>query len=138
MRDRKIFEFGGIFVPQRSVIESLALEGVSFFGEKFSSHLEHLRGSFFNIWNDLEEHRETMQALAETNRSLLSTKINEIIKVLTIFSAIFMPLTLIASIWGMNIEGMPLTGSGSFLMVLGMMGVIATVMFGYFMKKKWL
>ena len=60
-------------------------------------------------------------------------------RVLTVFSVIFLPLTLIASIWGMNIENMPLTGSpAGFWVMLGVMGVMLTAMVAYCKRKKWL
>ena len=97
-----------------------------------------MRGTFGIVWNEIQDHRETIQALAETNESLLSAKINEIIKVLTVFSVIVLPLTLIASIWGMNIENMPLTSVSGFWVLIGIMVTILVAMIGYFKKKKWL
>jgi magnesium transporter len=135
---RDIIDFRRILAPQSSVFDSLAQEGTKFFGDDLAPHFHDLRGSFGLIWNELQEHRETLQALAETNESLLSTKFNEIIRVLTIFSVVLLPLTLIASIWGMNVEKMPLTGDGSFWYILGIMGGMSIMMLGYFMKKRWL
>jgi len=135
---RDIIDFRRILAPQASVIESLADDGLKFFGNELKPHFEDLRGTFGIVWNEIQDHRETIQALAETNESLLSTKINEIIKVLTVFSVIFMPLTLIASIWGMNINKMPLTSANGFWVIIGIMVGVLVSMIGYFKKKRWL
>ena len=136
---RDIIDFRRILAPQKLGIESLVHEGVDFFGKDLEPHFEDLRGTFGIVWHELENHWETIQALGETNESLLSTKTNEVMRVLTVFSVIFLPLTLIASIWGMNIENMPLTGSpAGFWVMLGVMGVMLTAMVAYFKRKKWL
>ena len=135
---RDIIDFRRILAPQASVFESLLSDGAEFFGNELKPHFEDLRGTFGIVWNEIQDHRETIQALAETNESLLSAKINEIIKVLTVFSVIVLPLTLIASIWGMNIENMPLTSVSGFWVLIGIMVTILVAMIGYFKKKKWL
>ena len=65
----------------------------------------------------LENYKETVEALEETNESVLSHQLNDILRVLTVFSVVFLPLTLIASIWGMNVrvpgEGSDRAASGS-------------------------
>ncbi len=135
---RDIIDFRRILAPQRSVFASLVADSRVFFGEEFAPHLANLHGNFDNVWNELEEQRETLAALADTNSSLLSTKINEIIKILTIVSTIFMPVTFLANIWGMNIDGMPLRETGSFWIITAVMGLMVILMIGYFKKKKWL
>jgi magnesium transporter len=136
---RDIIDFRRILAPQVTVIESLVSEGKKFFGEDLEPHFEDLRGTFGIIWNEIQDHRETIQALAETNESLLSTKFNEIIKVLTVFSVIFLPLTLIASIWGMNTQHMPLASNPmGFYLILVVMLLALVTMLTYFKRKKWL
>jgi len=136
---RDIIDFRRILAPQATVIESLVNEGRNFFGAELTPHFEDLRGTFGIVWNEIQDHTETINALAETNESLLSTKINEIIKVLTVVSVIFLPLTVVASVWGMNIQNMPLTGSAThFWIILAAMGVIIISMLIYFKKRNWL
>ena len=73
----------------------------------------------------LENYKEVVQALEETNESYISHRVNEVLRVLTAISVIVLPLTLIASIWGMNVgvpgEGDPerlLRGRGAMVVVL--------------------
>ena len=133
-----IINFWRIIEPQKRILESLSEEGTRFFGETLFHYFSDISGTFEQILNALQTYKETVLALEDTNQSLLSTKINEIIKVLTVFSAIFLPLTLIASIWGMNIP-MPLTKSVSgFWIISGVMIILVGFMIIFFHKKKWL
>ena len=134
-----IINFWRIIEPQREIPESLAQEGETFFGEKLSHYFSDILGTFGQVWNSLKTYKETILALEDTNQSLLSSKINEIMKILTIFSVIFLPLTLLASIWGMNITDMPFTDSSlGFWTILVMMVVLISVMIISFRRKKWL
>ena len=81
---------------------------------------------------------EMSHELRKTNDSLLSTKQNEIMKVLTLMSFVAFPLTVIASIFGMN-SNLPIVGqSNDFLIILGIMIATAIFLFGIFKFKKWL
>ena len=134
-----IINFWRIIEPQKEITESLAQEGEAFFGKKLSHYFSDILGTFGQVWNSLKTYKETILALEDTNQSLLSTKINEIMKVLTIFSVIFLPLTLVASIWGMNIPSMPLTHSPiGFWVILVTMVILIGIMIVSFRKKKWL
>jgi magnesium transporter len=133
-----VINFWRIIDPQIETLESLPKEGIMFFGKNFAPHFADVLGSYHQTWHTLQTHKETILALEDTNQSLLSTKTNEIMKVLTIFSAIFLPLTLIASIWGMNVS-LPLTNSplGFGLIVFIMIGLLGSMLF-LFRKKKWM
>ena len=134
-----IINFWRIIEPQKETLESLAEEGPGFFGKDLSHYFADLLGTFGQTWNGLKTYKETILALEDTNQSLLSSKINEIMKVLTVFSVIFLPLTLIASIWGMNIPEMPLTLSPfGFWAILILMTVMSCLMLTFFRRKQWL
>lgn len=80
-----------------------------------------------------------MLVLHETNESILSNKLSNIMKILTMFSVIVFPLTLFASIWGMNVENMPLVGhQQDFWVLIGMMGIGTFLMLMIFKMKKWI
>lgn len=137
---RDIINFRRILAPQSAVLESLHTEGVDFFSEKMHAYLEDLLGNYSIVWNTVEDQLETVQALGETNDSLLSNKTNEIVKLLTIFSVIVFPLTLLSSIWGMNTEYIPFNNLGSpqdFWAVMGLMGILSAAMLVFFKRKGW-
>ena len=105
-----IINFWRIIDPQQKILESLEKEGVAFFGKEMKPYLSDLLGTYDKVRNSVESFKETILSLEDTNQSLLSTKINDIMRILTVFSVIMLPLTLIASMWGMNIP-LPLEAS---------------------------
>jgi magnesium transporter len=134
-----IIDFWRIIGPQGDVLESLRKEGTKFFGEEMEHYFSHLIGDWSQAKNDLATYRETIRALEETNNSLLTNKTNEIVKLLTFFSVIVFPLTLLAAIFGMNTEYLPFVGrSGDFWIITGIMATGVIAMIGFFRHKKWL
>ncbi len=133
-----IINFWRIVEPQGETLESLSKEGVIFFGESLLPYFSDIIGIYSQASNSLQTYKETILALEDTNQSLLSAKINEVMRVLTVFSVIMLPLTLIASIWGMNII-LPFNNSqfGFPIIILTMLFLIG-IMIIYFRKKKWL
>jgi magnesium transporter len=86
----------------------------------------------------LENFKEVSEALEDSNESVLSHRTNDVLRVLTAISVVVLPLTLIASIWGMNV-GVPgeqsMTG---FWVVIGVMVAMLAGMLWYFRRRKWL
>ncbi|WP_417443947.1 magnesium/cobalt transporter CorA [Joostella sp.] len=91
------------------------------------------------IHETLEMLREMSMSLMEMYMSNVSNKMNEVMKVLTIMSSIFIPLTFIAGVYGMNFQYMPeLQERNAYFVVLGVMLVVFILMVIYFKRKKWL
>lgn len=87
----------------------------------------------------VETFREILGSMHDTFLSSMSNRMNEVMKVLTIIATIFIPLTFIAGVYGMNFEYMPeLKWPWGYFLVLGFMLVVGLGMIGYFRKKKWL
>ena len=91
-------------------------------------------------WDELVGYRSTIDALHGTNESLISFRVNEIMKALTIFAVIVFPLTLFAAIFGMNTSGgMPLLHHPyGFWIVIGIMVAGSLLMYEFFRHRKWL
>jgi magnesium transporter len=86
-----------------------------------------------------ENYRDLISGALEAYLSVVSNRMNEIMKVLTIFSAIMLPLTFIAGVYGMNFEHMPeLTTSYGYFVVWGIMLFVAVGMLGLFWKRGWI
>ena len=86
----------------------------------------------------LETYRELAADLLDIHLSVLNTRMNEVMKVLTIISTLFIPMTFIASIYGMNFKWMPELGwRGGYPFALALMGLVALAMLVYFKKKRW-
>lgn len=129
-----LINFKRIVQPQVSVFQNLKEDSSKFFGERFEPYFNELLNCFLTIREILDTHHRTLNELEETNANLLSIKTNEIIKVLTIFTVIVAPLTLIASIYGMNLDYAPLR---NFWPIMEMMGIAALIMIMFLRGKKW-
>ena len=91
------------------------------------------------VIDTIETFRDMVSGLLDIYLSSVSNRMNEIMKVLTIFAAIFIPLTFIAGIYGMNFEFMPeLKWKGGYFTLLGIMAAVGFGMLIYFRRKKWL
>ncbi|AMM51935.1 hypothetical protein TH61_13120 [Rufibacter sp. DG15C] len=92
-----------------------------------------------HLETQFEEVNEGTNNLINTYLSLSSQKTNEVMRVLTLFSAFFLPLTFIAGIYGMNFEFMPeLKQRLGYPAVIGIMGAVSLVIFLWFKRKRWL
>jgi len=91
------------------------------------------------VVDTLENYRELASALLEIYLSSVSNRMNEVMKVLTIIATIFIPITFIAGVYGMNFEFMPeLKWRWGYALVWGVMIAMIVAMLGFFRKKKWL
>lgn len=133
-----LINFWRIIEPQNETLESLQTEGVNFFGEKLLPYTNDIIATYKKSWNSLQTFKEAILAMEDTNQSLLSTKTNEVIQLLTVFSVIMLPLTLIASMWGMNLN-LPFSNSSfGFWIIVLMMLFIMIFLIIYFRKNKWI
>ncbi|MBU1146563.1 magnesium transporter CorA family protein [Patescibacteria group bacterium] len=136
-----IVNFRKAMQPHKQVIRSLIAESPKFFPtQKIKIYFENLVSYTKEIWDLLNNYKDTIDALHETNVSLIDFRINVIMKTLTIFSVIVFPLTLLAAIFGMNtLGGMPLTNHPyGFWIILGGMMFGALGFLWFFERKKWL
>lgn len=86
----------------------------------------------------IETHRDVLSGMLDIYLSSVSNRLNEVMKVLTIIATIFIPLTFIAGVYGMNFEYMPeLDWYWGYPAVLSLMATVSLVMLYYFRKKKW-
>jgi magnesium transporter len=91
------------------------------------------------VIDTVETFRDMLSGMHDTYLSSISNRMNEVMKVLTVIATIFIPLTFIAGIYGMNFEFMPELGwRWGYFAVIGVMIVVALGMLKYFKKKNWL
>lgn len=91
------------------------------------------------MWTTCTNYYETINALEDTNNTLVTFRLNDIMRTLTIFSVIVFPLTLFAAIFGMNTAYIPLVGlPNDFWIITGIMAVGTIGMYLYFKKKRWI
>jgi magnesium transporter len=135
---RDILNFRRTLKPQRSVIESLAQMESNLISRDLKPYFQDLIGTNIRLWNALESNKETIESMEETNNSLLSNKLDHTMKVLTVFSAIMMPMTVYSNIMSMS-TNIPLhTNPFAFWIHVSIMIFISLFTIAIFTRKKWL
>jgi magnesium transporter len=125
--------------PVREAVGTLLNSEAELLSERTERYLRDVHDHTVAVVSSLETQRELGSDLLETYMSLLSVRMNNIMKVLTIIASIFIPLTFIAGIYGMNFEHMPeLSKPWGYPAALGTMLLIALGMVLYFKKKDWI
>lgn len=124
--------------PHRDVLQTLENEGKTVFGNDFTPYLRALTNEYYRVHNHIMRHTESIHELRETNNSLITTKQNEVMKTLTLMAFVTFPLSLVATIFGMN-TSLPIVGHQyDFWIVIGGMSTGMVFMFIFFKYKKWL
>lgn len=136
---RDLLNFQKALKPQKTVLDSLADHGKDFFGASVVPYFNDIKGEYTQVWNSVEDLRETLDVLYETNISLLSANSNDVMKILTAFAAILLPITLITSIFGMNVHT-PLDPDAwyAFWVVIAIMMFTGLVIYRYFKSRQWI
>lgn len=135
---RQLLNFKQALATHKDILASFEVAGKQFFGDSFTYHLRTIVGEFYKVENELRFHSETATELRETNNSLLSTKQNETMKLFTVMAFIAFPLTLVASIFGMN-SALPVVGhEHDFLIIMGIMVATGVLFFAMFKWRGWL
>jgi len=127
-----------MFKPQIQLFNKLQSGVVKGFAENMEDYWGNIMDIYQKIWDMVEDNGELIRGYSTTFDSLQVNKTNEVIKILTLVSSILLPLTFIASLYGMNIK-LPVQGHPySFYMVAGVMVIIAVGMLLYFRIRKWM
>ncbi|MBP7060795.1 MAG: magnesium transporter CorA family protein [Candidatus Moranbacteria bacterium] len=135
---RDVLNFRRTLKPQRAIIESLIQKEHPHIPDDLKVYFQDLIGTNIRLWNLLESQKETIEALEDTNNSLLSNKLDQTMKVLTIFSAILLPLTAYSNVMSMNAH-LPFENSPyNFVIHIGIMVMISLATIGIFKFRKWL
>ena len=125
--------------PLREVINKLEKSDNAIINEKSLSYIRDLYDHIIQVNESIDLYREMVWSLMDMYMSIISNKMNEVMKVLTIIATIFIPLTFIAGIYGMNFTHMPeLQSKNGYFILLGGMFILFIFMLFYFRKKKWL
>lgn len=138
--NRKLLNFGRAIHFHQSILLSFETASVEIYGQKFIKHLPGIISEYHKIQNTIDAHREFLKDIRDTNDSLLSTRTNERMKMLTVLTFSMLPITLITGIFGMNTNSdlVLIRSPKDFGLVLIGMLVIGLIMFLYFKGKKWL
>jgi magnesium transporter len=125
--------------PQREAITSLIRDQTPFVTDEVRAYLRDTQDHIAQIVELIDSCREMTVSLMDIHIASVGQRTNEVMKVLTIVASIFIPLTFIAGIYGMNFEYMPeLRRHNAYPMVIAGMAVVAAMMFGYFWHRGWI
>ncbi len=124
--------------PLREVISGV-MRGESPLVKKTTSvYLRDVYDHTIQVIDTIESFRDMVSGMLDIYLSGLSNRMNEVMKVLTIFASIFIPLTFIAGVYGMNFKFMPeLEWKYGYFAVLGFMALVGLAMLAYFKRKRW-
>jgi len=136
---RDIIDFRRALSPSRPVFHALDDAGPAILEEGTRPYFRTLTSKIEQISTILKTLKETVEALEETNHSLLATRTNDVMRVLTVFTAVMLPPTLVGTIFGMNVIPQELSKDPlAFWVLLSSMLVLITLPVLWFRKKGWL
>ena len=125
--------------PLRESISNIIKIDSDLVSESTQNYFRDVYDHLIHLIETVDSQRETINDFLNLYMSSMSNKMNEVMKVLTIFASIFIPLTFIAGIYGMNFAIMPeLQWKYGYFVVLGIMFLVAILLLFYFRRKRWL
>jgi magnesium transporter len=133
-----LFHIKRAMLPLRENLMIISRQDMLLANEELKPFLQDLRENLSNAIESVETYREWLTNIMDVNLSVLSYQLNKVMKMLAVISAIFIPLTFIAGIYGMNFEFMPeIKNPLGYPIVLGCMVSIALSMVILFKTRKW-
>ncbi len=136
---RNIILLNTIFKPQLRLFHKFESGEIEGYADTMEEYWGNILDYYQKIWDLTEDYAELIESLSKTFDSLQTNKINEIMKILTMISSILLPLTFIASVYGMNLRSLPFSQyPNSFWILMSCMLVLGLLMVAYFKKRRWL
>ncbi|WP_114491229.1 magnesium/cobalt transporter CorA [Candidatus Ulvibacter alkanivorans] len=136
---KEILRIRRAILPLREVINRIEKSNTSLMDERTQNYIRDLYDHIIQVSESVEIYREMIWGLMDMYMTTISNKMNEVMKVLTIMASIFIPLTFMAGIYGMNFEYMPeLQWKYGYFYLWGAMILVFFGLLYYFKRKKWL
>jgi magnesium transporter len=135
---QEIISYRKIVKPQRPALRLLERHIERFLPENLELYFDDLVDASERIWDQLDNFKEVVEALEDTNESVISHRQNDVLRILTVFSVILLPLTLISGIFGMNVLFPGEHTHEAFWVIVGLMIAVIAGMVGFFKYKRWL
>jgi magnesium transporter len=133
---QEIISYRKIIKPQRPTLRLLERHVERFLPEDLELYFDDLVDASERIWDILDNYKEVVEALEATNEAALSHRQSDVLRVLTVFSVLLLPLTLIASVFGMNVA-FPGHGTATafWVIVIAMVGVLGGLLAFFRLKR---
>ncbi len=135
---QEIISYRKIIKPQRPTLRQLERGIERFLPEDLVPYFDDIIDASERIWDLLDNYKEVVEALEDTNESLITHQQNDILYVLTIFLVVLTPLTFITGFFGMNVHFPGFNGWGAFWASLGLMAATVVGMLAFFRWRRWL
>ena len=140
---QEIISYRKIIKPQRPALRLLSAASSDSCPEELELYFDDLVDASERIWDLLDNYKEVVEALETTNEQVLSHRFNDVLRILTVFSIVFLPATLIASLWGMNVGlpggGDPSTAStAEFWLIIAASVTLIAGLLAFFRYNRWL
>ncbi len=135
---QEIISYRKIMKPQRPTLRVLERKVERFLPEDLELYFDDIVDASERIWDVLDNYKEVVEALEDTNESVIAHRHNDVLRVLTVFSVILLPLTLIASVFGMNVVYPGEGTHAAFWAIIAIMVLTIFAMLGFFRWKRWL
>src|SRR3954452_10660823 len=135
---QEIISYRKIIKPERSTLRLLERHVERFLPEELELYFDDIVDAAERIWDLLDNYKEVVEALEDTNESVISHRQNDVLRILTVFSVVLLPLTLITGFFGMNVHFPGFDTSWAFWTIFGLMAGALGSMLAFFRLKKWL
>lgn len=139
LQKRKLMELRRIVLPMKEISIALESSKSSLFKRETHHYYTDLKNNCISILEEIESNKNALEGLTNLYYAVQGQRMNEIMKVLTIVSTIFIPLTFIVGVYGMNFENMPeLRMKNGYYISWGVMILVTIGLLIYFQRKGWL
>jgi len=135
---QEIISYRKIIKPERSTLRLLERHIERFLPEQLDLYFDDIVDASERIWDLLDNYKEVVEALEDTNESVISHRQNDVLRILTIFSVVLLPLTLITGLFGMNVRFPGFESAAAFWGIVAAMVVVLVALIGFFRYKRWL
>jgi magnesium transporter len=135
---QEIISYRKIIKPERSTLRLLERHVERFLPEELELYFDDIVDAAERIWDMLDNYKEVVEALEDTNESVISHRQNDVLRVLTVFSVIVLPLTLITGVFGMNVQFPGFGSVWAFWTIFAIMVSALAGMLAFFRYKRWL
>jgi magnesium transporter len=135
---QEIISYRKIIKPERSTLRLLERHTERFLPEALELYFDDIVDAAERIWDLLDNYKEVVEALEDTNESVISHRQNDVLRILTVFSVVLLPLTLISGIFGMNVHFPGFDTAEGFWVIVGLMIVTIIGLVTFFRAKRWL
>jgi magnesium transporter len=135
---QEIISYRKIIKPERSTLRLLERHVERFLPEELELYFDDIVDAAERIWDLLDNYKEVVEALEDTNESVISHRQNDVLRLLTLISVTMLPLSVIASVFGMNVDFPGEGARAAFWIILGLLVAALVSMVGFFRYKRWI